>query len=736
LEGDSWNSALVDRIAKTFIQGIERLKKMEALRFRLIEYIPVPSDFSHEYCKRIANRIISGLKDTDILWSRSGMWISPSCALMTPSEFFVEGTPLLDDDDILRSHPSRKFISNEYAESSLLRTLGCIPLNLHSVRQIIQRRDFPWSDKSNEWLTKCFVYLSRSVTNDRDHLLQLRFLKSRKVDGSIVWLSKTDHVVLPASTIQVPDYIDLSTLDSELNVAISRNHNARYFVTARLGITDISYGYIATQIINTHKQIACATDCAQILINHAQYLSEIGFQTDSNPFQYFRTKLQSAFRFLDHKEGHDIAANVVQDSEFNIGDGRKYRLSQIESHRIRFLNSQYASMTQLLLFFDIPRLPPLAMGDRLSPFYEFDVAPKTQGDNRLLHLLMDREIWKPLSASTKNKLYSELRRLHAKCENGTFQDLESCYLRTSQVTSLLIPGMNVLDLTEPDHAKWELLINFGVTLVPDAKLYLEKLRQFKCSQDVSDVSTFKDEVTKIYLALLRYYKVEDQKLIRFHPFFAVIDLRDSFNEDGLLLSDVDSVGISWGRPSDVLIDIPSFVLYTRRFPDLKMNATHKNAFCEILGIENWSDERHLPAELANFQNRVQVVSPETCRYIFLTLKQFASHVSEILPDWMTQALHFPVFPIKQPDSTKSFACCDETVFVPDSAPLNQYLKDKVRVLDFGGEDVYAILPLLRRLPLKFISAYESQNDIQLGGIPSLHPTANILLGNSRSFLAR
>lgn len=103
---------------------------------------------------------------------------------------------------------------------------------------------------------------------------------------------------------------------------------------------------------------------------------------------------------------------------------------------------------------------------------------------------------------------------------------------------------------------------------------------------------------------------------------------------------------------------------------------------------------------------------------------------------MTQALHLPVLPIRLPDSTKSFACCDENIFVPDSAPLNPYLKDKVRVLDFGWEDVYTILPLLRYLLLKFISAYESENDIEVGGILSPHPTANVLLRKSRSFLAR
>jgi hypothetical protein len=525
LEGDSWNNALVDRIAETFLKGIERLKKMEALKFRLIEYIPVPSDFSHNaYCQQIVNRIISSLKEMDILWSRRGEWISPVHAFMTPPEFIADRTPLFDDDDInlvLRSYPLRKFISDEYTQNSLLQILGCISLNWHNVRQMIQRRDFPFSEKSNECLAKLFGYLSRSISGDKDHLLQLKFLKSRKVDESIVWLSRTDHVVFP-DTIKVPDYIDLTTLDPDFTAAILRDENAKYFLTARLGITEISYGYIVTQIIKAHNDIARGNlqDCAQILMHHAQYLAEIGFRTNLewNPFQQFQFKLKSGFRFLDHKDDHDIAANVVQDTEFDIGGGRKCRLSQANSPRIRLLNSRYAPMIKFLSFFDIPRFPPLATGDRLSDFYK-DLAPITQGDNRLLYLLIEHELWGTLSLSTKNKLYSELRLLDAKCENGTLQALESCYLRSHKLAQFLVPGMNILDLADPDHAKWESLKNFGVMLLPDAKYYLEKLRQLKSSQSVSDIPTFKAEVTKTYSALLNFYAAEDQMLIRFDLFY-------------------------------------------------------------------------------------------------------------------------------------------------------------------------------------------------------------------------
>jgi hypothetical protein len=212
----------------------------------------------------------------------------------------------------------------------------------------------------------------------------------------------------------------------------------------------------------------------------------------------------------------------------------------------------------------------------------------------------------------------------------------------------------------------------------------------------------------------------------------VTDFRDAFNRDELLLWEVDSVSISWIRPSGVLINVPPFVQYTRRFPDLNLKAMQKNAFCEILGIENWDDERHLYVELSNFQLSDPTVSPETCRYIFLAFKQFASHVSDTLLSWITQQR---VFPIRNPDSTKSFACCDESIFVPDSAPLNKYIEDRVRILDFGGKDVYTLLPLLRHLPLKFISSYEA-HDVQIGGIPSQHSTANILLQESRNPLAR
>ena len=76
-------------------------------------------------------------------------------------------------------------------------------------------------------MAKIIRLSSRSNLNDRDHLLKLKYLKSRKVDGTIVWLSRTDHVVLPTPAMKVPDFIDLTTLDPEFSDTILNDYDAK-----------------------------------------------------------------------------------------------------------------------------------------------------------------------------------------------------------------------------------------------------------------------------------------------------------------------------------------------------------------------------------------------------------------------------------------------------------------------------------------------------------------------------
>jgi hypothetical protein len=175
LEGDPWNITLAKRIAETFITGLERLKEMKAFTFRLIEYIPLPAEFTHNpYCANIAKNILDGIKIKTILRSKSGDWISPNQGTLAPDGL----ASLFDDADLaaLNSYwPPPKFVSESYTQKDLLRKLGCRVLDWQDVRQIIQRHVFDFSVRPKEAIAKLFIYLNGQIKHDKDHLLNLRF---------------------------------------------------------------------------------------------------------------------------------------------------------------------------------------------------------------------------------------------------------------------------------------------------------------------------------------------------------------------------------------------------------------------------------------------------------------------------------------------------------------------------------------------------------------------------------
>lgn len=518
MEGDPWNKALAKRIAGTFITGLERIKETDAFTFRLIEYIPLPAEFSHnQYCSKIAKHILNGIKTEKILRSESREWISPMQATLAPDDL----TSVFDDADLeaLKLSPPPKFVSESYTEKSLLLTLGCRLLEGKDVRQIIQRQSFDFSVRSNECIAKLFIFLNGFIHGDKDSLLNLNFIKARNAYGKEVWLSRRDHVATQ-SNITLPKYVQLTTLDPDFESTICRYPVAEYFLQARLGITELPYAYIVQQILSAHNQTRPNSLYVEMLLHHAQYLSENGIQSAfewDNPFARFRGKLQKGFHFLNHANGHDLAENLFQDSVINIGGGRQYRLAETLPRRT--LNSLYNSMPELITFFDIPKFPPISSGEKLSSFY-VDVAQATSADNLLLHLLTEKEIWAGwtgLSSSTKETVSKEIRTIAVKCTSGSLHPLETCYLPTSELSPLLLSNdMNVLDVPEPDDAKWKVLKTFGVTLQPDAKLYLSKLKQLKQQSSQSDGPKFSKELKTIYMALPRLCQTDEEKrLIRY-----------------------------------------------------------------------------------------------------------------------------------------------------------------------------------------------------------------------------
>ena len=74
----------------------------------------------------------------------------------------------------------------------------------------------------------------------------------------------------------------------------------------------------------------------------------------------------------------------------------------------------------------------------------------------------------------------------------------------------------VLDLTEPDNAKWRIIEKFWCHITSSREIVSWKNATIKVIQSISDIPPFKNNLAKTYVALLNYYKVEDQMTNWFH----------------------------------------------------------------------------------------------------------------------------------------------------------------------------------------------------------------------------
>lgn len=159
----------------------------------------------------------------------------------------------------------------------------------------------------------------------------------------------------------------------------------------------------------------------------------------------------------------------------------------------------------------VRKLPFLLDQSRVSKFFTHDLAPKRQGDNRLLYLLAEPEIWDGINYANKAAIQNELQKVTAFCEDKCLRDLRQCYLRTRELTALLTPEMNALQLSDPNNGKWRFLQDLGVTIRPNLKLYLDKLRWLKAGS----IRTLKQQVGMIYHKLETVCPLNEQQTLRY-----------------------------------------------------------------------------------------------------------------------------------------------------------------------------------------------------------------------------
>ena len=366
------------------------------------------------------------------------------------------------------------------------------------VQEIVNHRQFSFRDRPMTWIVHFFQYLYIHYRDRWDYWPRsLRLLKVR--NGS--WIAASDTVYQPNSHIDIPDHVHLNELDRDFYDQISKNICATWFLEHWLGVYSLTHNAIVDAILKCHKMIAEENSepfsYQNVLTGHASYLLKHLSAFGNHLSPYKLSELKKGFLLLDNKGGYKYACHLVQDTQVGFGNGQSYRLSDISSQNVAFLNRVYDAIT-LSTFFSVKKFPSLFLDGVLAPFYATGLAPSRQKDNRLLYLIIFEE---ELREQLNKVSWPSLNIPPALCENGRFEPLGRCYLRTKASQPFLLGSTNVLQLHNPEDQKWTLLGKFGVALEPDSNLFLENLRRFKNSGGLQ--RDFLRRIQEIYAGLQR-----------------------------------------------------------------------------------------------------------------------------------------------------------------------------------------------------------------------------------------
>lgn len=167
----------------------------------------------------------------------------------------------------------------------------------------------------------------------------------------------------------------------------------------------------------------------------------------------------------------------------------------------------------------------------------------------------------------------------------------------------------------------------------------------------------------------------------------------------------------WLSPKQVIDNCPVWVQHT--IPRPKFNSPYFNILCEWLQFQKWDYEQHLETELEHGVEELQRLGwTSIVKYLVNALRTPSNIVREATrrcPTWIQSILHLPIFPVTAPNGDRILSRLHSDIFIPDSPRLNAKFKGKVKLLDFGDEYYWDILPLFKhsRVNLKWLSAYDN-----------------------------
>jgi hypothetical protein len=193
--------------------------------------------------------------------------------------------------------------------------------------------------------------------------------------------------------------------------------------------------------------------------------------------------------------------------------------------------------------------------------------------------------------------------------------------------------------------------------------------------------------------------------------------------------------------------VPRFCKFTYSYPGKSCQSILRDWLRVSLDIQRWEDAENLEKELVGFRDAF--ISNETCigdwkatcRYVFKALESLLRYIAgyswqQSTRRWIEKIFRLRIYPCHGSKTLESLV--KGNVFVPDSPTLNPLFRHRIKSLDFQGQHIYTLIPLFKLVspPVKFLSAYDNDDNIEIPANAYRDESATELLMATKWFIAR
>lgn len=478
LHTSEWNLSLLRGIVPSFLAAVDHFLQDPRLEFSWFRFIPrhVQEPFVF-----VADTILAQLKKKPIIRSADGLLYPPTTFVILPKRYRDQKRVPIIPERFLGSRGM--YLPETYnivQDSSFFSILGIREFNdedfvasLALMGREVETREEDW----HEQVARVLQQVQRLKKSNRGGVLNLpihsKILSLRLLPlDSGSWLQATfsRDCVFDPKKAQIPADLGLKVLSSQIQPGTDR-----YRFLESIGVRQADPQLIAQKILGSTQSLSPAS-----LVNHAYFI-----------FQH-RYSLPGSSIFKLRIASHRGIPCSSKDLYWDLPE-----LRQIMPPVINYVHPAYLAVCSdserddwlrwLTTTFEFHKVPRVIDGKPSPELLAMSHSMPTEGFLRVLE-----RYWREWRFSTVGM--TQLSAIAMTCNDGAIHPLKSTALHRSTLATF--PLLHFLPIEGADDPKWDFLDFLGVTVRPNAAMYLKALMELQ-STGCMDV----DQVIPIYKQL-------------------------------------------------------------------------------------------------------------------------------------------------------------------------------------------------------------------------------------------